>query len=107
MPKVNYVTHGGERRTVEVEAGLTLMEAAIRNDVEGIEGECGGACACATCHVYVDLAWLSRVGTAEGAEVDMLEFAYDVQPNSRLSCQIEMRPDLDGVVVKTPLRQGY
>jgi 2Fe-2S ferredoxin len=106
MSKINFVDHKGETRTVDVENGATVMEAAIRNAIPGIEAECGGACACATCHVYVDEAWTAEVGEPEAMEEDMLDFAYDVQPNSRLSCQIKVRDALDGLVVRVPARQG-
>ncbi len=106
MPKITYIDAHGESRTVEAEAGSTVMEAAIRNGVPGIEAECGGACACATCHVYVDEAWVTATGEAAAMEEDMLDFAFDVRPNSRLSCQIRVRDDLDGLIVRTPLRQG-
>jgi 2Fe-2S ferredoxin len=82
------------------------MEVAVRNGVPGIEAECGGACACATCHVYVDEAWVGKTGHAEPMEEDMLDFAFDVRPNSRLSCQIRVRDELDGLTVRTPARQG-
>lgn len=107
MGQVSFVDVAGEERKIDVADGLSLMEAAIRSDVPGIEGECGGACACATCHVYVDAAWLDLTGMADGAEKDMLEFAQDVRENSRLSCQIVMRPELDGLIVTTPVSQGY
>lgn len=106
MPKITFVDIHGERRTVEAENGSTVMENAVRNDIPGIEAECGGACACATCHVYVDDAWKAVVGEPETMEEDMLDFAYDVRPNSRLSCQIRVRPELDGLVVHTPERQA-
>ena len=106
MAKIHYVDHTGETRTVDVENGATVMEGAIRNAIPGIEAECGGACACATCHVYVDDAWTAAVGPAEHMEEDMLDFAFDVRPNSRLSCQIRIRDELDGLVVRTPERQG-
>jgi 2Fe-2S ferredoxin len=82
------------------------MEGAIRNGVPGIEAECGGACACATCHVYVSEEWREKTGEAEPMEQDMLDFAYDVRPSSRLSCQIKVTPELDGLVVTTPERQA-
>ncbi|MNT81861.1 Ferredoxin-6 [compost metagenome] len=82
------------------------MENAVRNSVPGIEAECGGACACATCHVYVDEAWTEKVGAPSPMEEDMLDFAADVQPNSRLSCQIKVTAGLDGLVVRVPERQG-
>jgi 2Fe-2S ferredoxin len=106
MPKITFIDAHGERRTVEAEVGATVMEAAIRNAIPGIEAECGGACACATCHVYVDDAWIGAVGHAEPMEEDMLDFAFDIRPTSRLSCQIRIRDDLDGLIVRTPARQG-
>ncbi|MGX5732764.1 2Fe-2S iron-sulfur cluster-binding protein [Bosea thiooxidans] len=106
MPNITYIDAHGESRTVEGETGSTVMETAIRNGIPGIEAECGGACACATCHVYVDEAWAEAVGRPEPMEEDMLDFAYDVRPTSRLSCQIKIRDDLDGLIVRTPARQG-
>ena len=106
MAKITFIEQSGDKRTVEAEPGSTVMEAAIRNDIAGIEAECGGACSCATCHVYVDEAWTEAVGGPAPMEEDMLDFAYDVRPNSRLSCQIKVTPALDGLVVTTPERQG-
>ena len=106
MTKISFVTHDGTRFDVDAENGSTVMENAIRNAVPGIEAECGGACACATCHVYVDEAWTAEVGEPEAMEEAMLDFAYDVRPNSRLSCQIKVRDALDGLVVEVPERQG-
>jgi ferredoxin, 2Fe-2S len=106
MAKIHFVDHTGEKRTIEVENGATVMEAAIRNAIPGIEAECGGACACATCHVYVDEAWTEKVGGPSPMEEDMLDFAYDAKPNSRLSCQIQVTEELDGLVVRTPSYQG-
>ncbi len=106
MPNITFIDAHGESRNVEAETGSTVMETAIRNAIPGIEAECGGACACATCHVYVDDAWTATVGPAEPMEEDMLDFAFDVRPNSRLSCQIRIRDDLDGLIVRTPERQG-
>lgn len=106
MPKITFIDAQGESRTVEAETGSTVMETAVRNGVPGIEAECGGACACATCHVYVDDAWAGKTGHAESMEEDMLDFAFDVRPTSRLSCQIRVRDELDGLVVRTPARQG-
>lgn len=106
MAKITFVSATGDSRTVEAEVGSTVMEAAIKNRVKGIEAECGGACSCATCHVYVDAAWADIVGPAKPAEEDMLDFAFDVRPNSRLSCQIPVTEELDGLVVATPTRQG-
>lgn len=106
MPKITFIDSHGESRTVDGDVGATVMETAIRNEVPGIEAECGGACACATCHVYVDEAWVAKTGGPEPMEEDMLDFAFDVRPNSRLSCQIRIKPELDGLVVRTPTRQG-
>ena len=106
MVKVNFVTADGKSHPVDAEIGATLMEVAIRNMVPGIEAECGGACACATCHVYVDDAWLPAVGATGPMEEDMLDFAFDVRPNSRLSCQIKITDKLDGITVHVPARQG-
>lgn len=106
MAKISFIDTSGEKRTVEADAGSTVMEAAIRNDVPGIEAECGGACSCATCHVYVDDAWRDAVGGPEPMEEDMLDFAYDVRAGSRLSCQIKVTDKLDGLIVSTPERQA-
>ncbi len=99
MPKITYIDTTDTARTVEAEIGATVMETAIRNAVPGIEAECGGACACATCHVYVDEAWQAKTGEASPMEQDMLDFGYDVRPNSRLSCQIEIKPEFEGLKV--------
>lgn len=106
MTKITYIAFDGSRFEVNAENGSTVMENAIRNSVPGIEAECGGACACATCHVYVDEAWSAIVGEPEAMEEDMLDFAFDVQPTSRLSCQIKVRDELDGLVVRVPERQA-
>jgi 2Fe-2S ferredoxin len=106
MTKITYIAFDGTRFEVNAENGSTVMENAIRNSVPGIEAECGGACACATCHVYVDEAWTALVGEPEAMEEDMLDFAFDVQPTSRLSCQIKVRAELDGLIVKVPERQA-
>jgi len=106
MPKITFTDSSGNARTVEAEIGSTVMETAIRNNIPGIEAECGGACACATCHVYVDEAWREKVGGPSPMEEDMLDFGYDVRPNSRLSCQIKVTDELDGLVVSTPDKQA-
>ena len=106
MAKITFIGAEGTRYDVDADNGSTVMETAIRNDVPGIEAECGGACACATCHVYVDEAWTDAVGQPEPMEEDMLDFAYDVRPTSRLSCQIKVTDDLDGLVVTVPERQA-
>lgn len=102
MAKITYVEFNGTPHEVEVPSGLSVMEGAIDNNVPGIEAECGGACSCATCHVYVDPAWVAATGTADRLEQDMLECAMDLQETSRLSCQIEVSDDLDGLVVRMP-----
>jgi len=106
MPKITFIDTAGEARTVEGEVGSTVMETAIKNGVPGIEAECGGACACSTCHVYVDEAWREKTGEPSPMEEDMLDFAFEVKPNSRLSCQIKVTEALDGLVVNTPERQA-
>ena len=106
MAKITYIDHADESRTVEAENGSTVMENAIKNGVPGIEAECGGACACATCHVYVDEAWTEIVGGPSPMEEDMLDFGFEVKPNSRLSCQIKVSDQLDGLIVRTPERQA-
>lgn len=106
MIKITFIDAEGTSRTVDAEEGATVMETAVRNGVPGIEAECGGACSCATCHVYVDEEWEAVTGQPQPMEEDMLDFAFDVRPNSRLSCQIRVRPELDGLVVRTPIRQG-
>ena len=106
MTQITFIDAQGTSRTVQAEDGATLMETAVRNAIPGIEAECGGACACATCHVYVDPEWQQRLPPPQTMEEDMLDFAYDVRPTSRLSCQIRIRPELDGLVVTTPERQA-
>jgi 2Fe-2S ferredoxin len=106
MAKITFIGPDGTRYDVTAETGSTVMESAIRNGVPGIEAECGGACACATCHVYVDPTWRSLVGDPQPMEEDMLDFAYDVRPTSRLSCQIRVSDSLDGLVVNVPERQA-
>ncbi len=106
MVKITYIDSSDKAQTIEAEVGATVMESAIKNDVPGIEAECGGACACATCHVYVDEAWREKTGAASPMEEDMLDFGYDVRPNSRLSCQLKVTEALDGLVVRVPERQA-
>jgi ferredoxin, 2Fe-2S len=100
--KVTYIESGGDQHIVDVQAGFSVMEGAVKNGVPGILASCGGACACATCHVYIDEAWRSRTGARNPLEESMLEMADDVQPNSRLACQIQMSEELDGLVVRMP-----
>jgi len=106
MPKITYIEHDGTVHTVEAELGATVMETALKGSVTGIVAECGGSCTCATCMVYVDEAWTSKVGTRTDEEEDQLDTAFDVRPNSRLSCQIKVTEELDGLVVRTPAYQG-
>jgi 2Fe-2S ferredoxin len=106
MTKLTFIAFDGSRIDVDAVNGSTVMENAIRNSVPGIEAECGGACACATCHVYVDDAWTDAVGKPAAMEEDMLDFAFDVRPNSRLSCQIKVKDELNGLVVSIPERQA-
>ena len=106
MIQITFTDSKGQARTAEAEEGSTVMEAAIRGSIPEITAECGGGCACATCHVYVDETWMAKIPAASGSEEDMLDFAYGVKPNSRLSCQIRLTSDLDGLKVTTPDRQG-
>ncbi len=105
MPKIIFVDHGGTAREVETKAGTSIMEAAVQNMIPGIDADCGGACACATCHVYVDEAFMGKLKAKDDMEDSMLDFAEDVQDNSRLSCQILMSDELDGIKVSTPEAQ--
>src|SRR4026209_2844648 len=105
MPKITYIDQSGKERVVEVPVGWTVMEGAVKNLVPGIDADCGGACACATCHVYVEPEWRDKVGTRNPMEEDMLDFAFDVQDSSRLSCQIKLTNALDGLRVKVPEKQ--
>lgn len=105
MARITYIEHDGTEHPQEVEDGLSVMEGAVNNAVPGIDADCGGACACATCHVYVDAAWVEKTGSRSQEEEDMLDFAHDVQENSRLSCQIKVSPALDGLVVRMPEKQ--
>ena len=106
MAKITFIQHNGSEQTVDGQTGMTVMETAVKNMVPGIDADCGGACACATCHVYVDEAWREKVGSPSPMEEDMLDFGFDVRPNSRLSCQIKVTDDLDGLIVSTPERQA-
>ena len=106
MPKITYIEHDGAVHTVEAEIGSTVMETAQRNNVTSIVAECGGSCTCATCLVHVDEAWSAVVGPPSAEEEDMLDFAFEVKPNSRLSCQIKVKPELEGLIMRVPSRQG-
>jgi len=106
MTKITFVEANGTTHETDVENGTSVMEAAIQNSVPGITAECGGACTCATCHVYVDDKWLEKVGGPSDMEEDMLDFAFEVKKTSRLSCQILVNDDFDGLVIKIPEQQG-
>ena len=105
MTKIKYIEFNGEEHEVDVQNGLTVMEGAIKNKIPGIDADCGGACACATCHVYVQKEWLSQLPSKEDTEEDMLDFAFEVKENSRLSCQLTVTDELDGLVVDLPEKQ--
>ena len=106
MAKITYIEWNGTRHEVDVRPGMTVMEGARDNGIPGIEADCGGACACSTCHVYVDENWTETVGPPEAMEEDMLDFAWKPDPaRSRLTCQIKVTPALDGLVVQMPERQ--
>jgi 2Fe-2S ferredoxin len=105
MAKITYIEHGGTEHTIDVKPGLSVMEGAVKNNIPGIDADCGGACACATCHVYVDEAWREKTGTPTAMEESMLDFAEGVEPNSRLSCQIKVSDTLDGLIVRLPESQ--
>ena len=106
MPKITYIEHNGKTHEIEVANGLTVMEGAVQNNIPGIDADCGGSCACATCHVYVDEKWFNKLPNKESAEEDMLDMAYELKKFSRLSCQITVEDSLDGLVVKMPSKQG-
>ena len=105
MAKITYIEFDGTEHVVDVRNGLSVMEGAVKNNIPGIDADCGGACACATCHVYVDEAWREATGKPSAMEESMLDFAENVQPNSRLSCQIRVSDALDGLVVRLPENQ--
>ena len=106
MPKITYIEHNGKSHTLDVKNGLTVMEGAVQNNISGIDADCGGGCACATCHVYVDEKWFSKLPKKESSEQDMLDVANEPNSFSRLSCQITVTDELDGLVVKMPSKQG-
>ena len=106
MPKITYIEHNGKSHEFEVANDLTVMEGAVQNNIPGIDADCGGACACATCHVYVDEKWFDKLQKKEDAEQDMLDMAFEPKKTSRLSCQITATDELDGLVVKMPSKQA-
>ena len=105
MPKITYVEHNGTTHEIEVSVGTTLMQGAVRHLIPGIEGDCAGLCACGTCHIYITDGFASLCNSADELERGMLEFAFDVRDSSRLSCQIEVSEDMEGMVVQMPARQ--
>jgi len=106
MPKVFYIEFNGKKHEVDVPNGYSLMEGAVKNSVNGIDADCGGSCACATCHIYIDDQWVEKLPKIEEAERDMLDFVSSLKKESRLSCQVMMSNELDGLIVKLPERQG-
>ena len=105
MPKITYIEQNGNSKTIEVDNGLTVMEGAVQNNIPGIDADCGGGMACATCHVYVEDSWLNKLPKAEDAEQDMIDMAYKPNKNSRLSCQIVVSDKINGLTVTTPEKQ--
>lgn len=105
MAKITYIEHSGKKHEVEVANGLSVMEGARDNNIPGIEADCGGACACSTCHVYVDAAWVGKIPTKDAMEEDMLDFAWEPSDLSRLTCQVKVTDELDGLVVQLPEKQ--
>ena len=106
MTKITYKDNQGNSKTIEVDNGLTVMEGAIQNDIPGIDADCGGSMDCATCHVYVEEKWLNKLSKAEEAEVDMIDMAFEPKKNSRLSCQLIVSDELEGLEVTTPAQQS-
>ena len=106
MPKITYKDNQGNSKTIEVEKGLSVMEGAIQNNIPGIDADCGGSMACATCHVYVEEKWLDKLLKAEEGEVDMIDMAFEPKKNSRLSCQLIVTDEMDGLEVTTPEKQS-
>ena len=106
MAKITFKDYQGNSRTIEVDNGLTVMEGAVQNEIPGIDADCGGSMACATCHVYVEESWFNKIPKAEEAEIDMIDMAHEPKKNSRLSCQIIVSDELDGLEVTTPEKQS-
>ena len=106
MPKITYIEHSGENHTIEVRNGLTVMEGAVQNNIPGIDADCGGSMACATCHVYVKEEWFDKLPNKEDGEEDMIDMAYEPNKFSRLSCQLTVSNELEGLVVKLPAKQA-
>jgi len=106
MAKITYIEHSGKSHTIEVQNGLTVMEAAVQNNISGIDADCGGSMACATCHVYVKEEWFNKLPKKEDGEEDMLDMAYEPNKFSRLSCQLTVSDELEGLVVNLPVKQA-
>ena len=106
MPKITYIEHNGKSHQIDVASGLTVMEGAVQNNIPGIDADCGGSMACATCHVYVEEKWLSKLPKAEEGEIDMIDMAFEPKKNSRLSCQLIVTDEMDGLEVTTPEKQS-
>ena len=106
MTKIKYIEHNGKQHEIDVENGLSVMEGAVQNDIPGIDADCGGGMACATCHVYVKEDWFNKIPKKEDGEDDMLDMAFEPKPNSRLSCQIIVSDDIDGLEVNIPSKQA-
>ena len=106
MPKITYIDSSGNHKTIDVEKGLSVMEGAVQNNISGIDADCGGGMACATCHVYVKEEWLNKLQKAEDAEQDMIDMAFEPKKNSRLSCQLIVSDELEGLIVTTPKKQS-
>ena len=106
MPKITYIEHDGKTHTIEVATGLSVMEGAVQNNIPGIDADCGGSMACATCHVYVKEEWFNKLPQKEEGEEDMLDLAFEPKKNSRLSCQITVSDEINGLVVTTPKQQN-
>ncbi len=106
MAKITYITHDNQNHTIDVQNGLSVMEGAVQNDIPGIDADCGGGMACATCHVYVNDEWFDKIPSKEDGEEDMLDMAFEPKKNSRLSCQIIVSDELDGLIISIPQKQG-
>ena len=106
MPKITYIEHSGKSHTIDVAKGLSVMEGAIQNNIPGIDADCGGGMACATCHVYVKEEWFDKLPKKEDGEEDMLDMAFEPKKNSRLSCQLVVSDEIDGLIVNIPSKQG-
>lgn len=106
MPEITFIEPDGNERTVKAEVGVSLMEVAIANGVRGIDADCGGSCSCATCHGYIAEAWMEKIEPADYGEISMLDFVFDKMDNSRLTCQIKVTPEMDGMLITLPESQG-